>query len=242
MAGLTVLIDHVAQLRDQMKTAGPDPVDAAVLAKLAGVDGIGITLSEENHAVRLRDLRLLRRTLDCRLVLYMVPNSEMVGLALDIKPDRVVLLPEAPISEPIGQAVDLSLGAKDLFETVGTLQANAISVGVTINPTPQQAKAARQLDVNWVLLDVGALKAAASVVAQTRELDNMIDTIKMAHKLRLNIAIGNGLDYRLIKLFKGVMEIDEFSIGRSVVAKAVLVGMDQAVRDMLRVIRNLRMP
>lgn len=238
MPGLTVLLDHIAGLRDAMGSSGPDPVAAAVLAQLAGADGIGYSLRGTLPMSVERDARLLRQTVHGRLVLHMTPLSEMVGLALDVKPERVVLMPAKQLDEPIGHGL-VPVDTEALAETVDTLKANGISVSVCISPTPQQAKAARQIGADWVLLHTGGLKAATSVAVQTRELDNLVDTIKMARKLRLHTALGNGLDYQLVKLFKGVPEIDEFSMGQSVIARAVLIGMERAVGELVQVIRGL---
>jgi len=239
MPGLTVLLDHVAGLRDQMQSASPDPVAVAVLSQLAGADGIGIHLDENRSPALERDVRLLRQTVHCRLVLAMPPDSPMMGLALDVKPERVVLLPETELNGPINYEWDLASDAQPLFETVDTLRTNGISVCICIAPDPQQAKAARQIGANWVRINAVGLKTAESADVQTRELNRIVDTIKMTSKLRLRTAVGGGLDFQLIKMFRGVSEIDEFSMGRSLIAKAVMVGMDSAVREMVQLIRDL---
>lgn len=239
MPGLTVVLDHVASLRDQMQSASPDPVAVAVLSQLAGADGIGLHLDEDHSPALERDVRLLRQTVHCRLVLGMTPDSPMMGLALDVKPERVVLLPETELSGPIDYEWDLTSDAKPLFETVDTLRTHGISVCICIAPDPQQAKAARQIGANWVRINAGGLKTAESADEQTRELNRIVDTIKMTAKLRLLTAVGGGLNFQLIKLFRGVSEIDEFSMGRSLIAKALLVGMDSAVREMVQLIRDL---
>lgn len=239
MPGLTVFLDHVAVLRDQMQSASPDPVAVAVLSQLAGADGIGIHLDENRRPTLDRDVRLLRQTVHCRLVLSMLPDSPMMGLALDVKPERVVLLPETEFNGPIGPEWDLTSDAKPLFETVETLRTHGISVCICIAPDPQQAKAARQIGVDWVRINTAGLKTAESADEQTRELNHIVDTIKMTAKLRLRTAVGAGLDFQLIKMFSGVSEIDEFNMGRSLIAKALLVGMESAVREMVQLIRDL---
>jgi pyridoxine 5-phosphate synthase len=238
MPSLTVMVDYVAALRQSMQSSTPDPVAAATLAELAGADGIGVYLREDRSYLNERDVRLLRQTLHTRLILLMAPSSEMVGNALEIKPERVVLMPEIRKESPIETGMDLSTQGKVLYEIVDTLQSNNISVGLCIQSDPHQAKLAHQLRADWVLIHAGRLSSANSPQTQRQELNRIVDTVKMASKLRLHIAVGRGLDHRLIKLFKDIHEIDEFSIGRNIIARALLVGLDRAVSDMIALIRT----
>lgn len=239
MAGLTVLVDHVATLREAIQSPQPDPVAAAMLADMAGADGIGVYLREDRQYIQERDVRLLRQSVHSRLVLYMSATSEMLGFALDVSPERVVLLPPVGEDGTVERGMDVLVYNKEVLEMVDTLQANGISVGVTVDPEPSQIKSVHQMRANWVQLFSGKLGTAQSAASQNMEWDKIVDAIKMAHRLRLHIAVGGGLNYRLIKLFSGLPEIDEFSLGRSIVAKAVMVGMETAVRDMVSLIRAL---
>ena len=239
MTNLTVVIDHVGGLRRNMATSTPDPLSAAVLAQLAGADGIGVCMQEDSRFISEGDVRLLRQAVHSRLVLYIPATSQMVGFALETKPERVVLIPEKATNDPTVFGLDLAVDHHNMIETIDTLQTNGISVGVCIPADPEQAKLAHQARANWVQLHAGALRAAQSAATQAQELERIIDTIKMAYKLRMRIAVGNGLDYRLIKLFKGLGEIDEFSLGQSIIARAVLTGIEAAVREMLQSIREL---
>lgn len=239
MANLTVMVDRVAGLRESMTLGGPDPASAAVLAELAGADCIGVHLREDRLLTQENDVRLLRQLVGGRLILHMAATSEMVGIALDIKPQRVVLVPDIDAETPPEEGLDLVVQSRNIFETVDTLQSNGISVGVCIAAEPEQAKRAHQLNTTWVQLHAGRLRAATSPVSQSQELANITDTIKMASKLRLRIAIGHGLDHRLIRLFTGLSEIEEFSFGQSMIARAVLKGMDDAVTEMISLIQTL---
>lgn len=239
MAGLTVMVDHVASLREAMQSPAPEPVAAALMAESAGADGIGVYLREDHQPIRERDVRLLRQAIHSRLVLYMAATSEMVGLALDVKPERVVLMPGMRDDGSVEYRFDLVSESKVIYETIDTLQSNGISVGVSIAPEPDQVKTVHQMRANWVHLYAGGLGSAATAAIQTMALSRIIDALKMAHRLRLHIAVGHGLDHRIVKLFAGVREIDEFSLGRHLVARAILVGMDRAVRDMTLLIRSL---
>ncbi len=239
MSSLTVLVDSVAALRESTHAGNPDPTAAAVVAELAGADSIAVYLREDRQVVQERDLHLLRRMVQGRLILHMAATSEMVGIALDVKPQRVVLVPDLDAETPPEDGLDLVLQSRHLFETLDTLQSNGISVGICIAAEPEQAKLAHQLHANWIQIHAGRLKAANTPVMQTQELANITDTVKMASKLRLRIAIGHGLDHRLIRLFKGISEIDEFSIGQSLIARAVLKGMGAAVNEMIGLMRTI---
>ena len=239
MAGLTVLVDHIATLRETMQSPRPDPAAAALLADIGGADGIGVYLREDRRYVQEKDVRLLRQSIHSRLVLYMSASPEMVGFALDVRPERVVLMPPIDEEDQGDNGMTVRTYDKNLLEVVDTLQSNGISVGITVAPAPEQIKAVHQVHANWVQIFSGRLGASKSPASQGQEWDKIVDAVKMAHRLRLHIAVGGGLDYRLIKLFSGLSEIDEFSLGRSIIAKAVLVGMETAVRDMVALIRSL---
>lgn len=239
MPSLTVVVDHVAGLRQTMRSDSPDPCAAAIVAQLAGADGIAVHMREDLQPIRERDLRLLRHSVQSRLIIHMAATSEMVGLALDVKPERVVLVPGIGEETPAEEGLDLIVHSKNIFETVDTLQSNGISVGVCIKAEPEQSKLAHQIRADWIQIHAGRLRGATSPAAQSKALNHIIDTIKMAHKLRLHIAVGHGLDYRLVKLFKGLPEIDEFSIGQGLIARAVLKGMAEAVTEMIEIMRNL---
>jgi pyridoxine 5-phosphate synthase len=239
MPSLTVVLDYVAYLCQIMPVHGPDPAAAAILAQLAGADAIAVHLREDRHYAQDRDVRLIRQVVNVRMILHMAAISEMVGFALDLKPERVVLVPEIGDKIPDERGLDLVIHGKNIIETVDTLQSTGISVSVCIPPEPEQTKLAHQIRAKGVQIHAGRLRAATSAASQRQELDRIIDTVKMAHKLRLNVAIGHGLDSSLIKLFKGLPEIDEFSIGQSLIARALLKGMEGAVSDTIDLIRTL---
>jgi pyridoxine 5-phosphate synthase len=239
MPSLTVVLDTVAAMRLMMPEHGPDPVAAAIIAQLAGADGIAVRLREDRRYTQERDVRMIRQLIDRCLILHMAATSEMVGFALDIKPERVVLVPEISDETPGERGLDLIIHSKNIFETVDTLESTGISVDICIAPEPEQAKLAHQIRASGVQIHAGRLHAAASVPNRRQQLAHITDTVKMAHKLRLKIAIGHTLDFNLIKLFSGLHEIDEFSIGQSIIANALLKGMQSAVRDTIDLIRTL---
>ena len=166
MPSLTVVVDHVASLRQIMRSASPDPCAAAIVAQLAGADGIAVHMREDHQPIQESDLRLLRHAVQNRLILHMAATSEMMGLALDVKPERVVLVPGIRDEAPVDEGLDLIVHSKNIFEIVDTLQSNDISVGVCIKAEPEQAKLAHQIRADWVQIHAGRLKTAASPATQ----------------------------------------------------------------------------
>jgi pyridoxine 5-phosphate synthase len=239
MPVLTIMLDAVAALRETTQANGADPVAAAVVSELAGVDGIGVYLREDRLHTQERDLRLLRQTIQSRLILHMAATSEMVGIALDIKPERVVLVPALREDATSEFGLDLVLHGKELVETIDTLRTNGISVSVCVVPEPEQAKLAHQVRADWVMINTERLSNASAPATQQQELNKIIDTIKMTSKLRLRIAIGGGLNYRLIKLFRAIAEIDEISMGRNLIARAMLKGLTDAIREINILLHHL---
>jgi len=146
MAGLAVNVDHVATLRGARKSSYPDPVAAAVLAELGGADGIVVHLREDRRHIQDRDLRILRRTVQTKLILEMASTNEMIGIALDVQPDLVTLVPEKREELTTEGGLDLISFGNTIGETVGTLQDSGIPVSIFIDPDPDQIKIAHQIN------------------------------------------------------------------------------------------------
>jgi len=240
MAGLAVNIDHVATLRNTREGVSyPDPVAAAVLAELAGVNGIVVHLRKDRRHIQDRDLKILRKIVQTKLILEMASTDEMVGIALDIKPDLVTLVPERREELTTEGGLDLIVHKNAAAETVGTLQNSGIPVSIFIDPDPDQIKLAHRIDTTMVEIHTGTFCEAKTYKKRNRAFSNIVDAAKLAHKLRIGVNAGHGLCYNTIKAFKGLHEIDEFSIGHSIVSRAVLVGMERAVKEMLALIKGL---
>ncbi|MBW1968304.1 MAG: pyridoxine 5'-phosphate synthase [Deltaproteobacteria bacterium] len=239
MAGLSVNVDHVATLREARKGRYPDPVSAAVLAELAGVDGIVVHLREDRRHIKDRDLRILRKVVQTKLILEMASSNEMVGIALDVQPDIVTLVPEKREELTTEGGLDLIVHKDAVAETVGTLQDNGIPVCIFIDPDPDQIKIAHQINASMVEIHTGKFCDAKTSRKRDQAFSNIVDAAKLAFKLRMGVNAGHGICYNTIKAFKGLNEIDEFSIGHSIISRAVLVGMDSAVREMLTLIKEL---
>ena len=239
MAGLAVKIDQVAVLRAARKNQYPDPVTAATLAEMAGADGISVHLRQDRRHIKDRDVRILRSIVQSKLVLEMVSTSEMVGVALDIKPDLVTLVPEKREEATADGGLDLIVHRDDITETVATLQNSGTPVGLLVDPDPEQIKLVHKSNATMVEIHTGAYCDAKTPQKKQQALLNIVDAVKLAHKLKLSVKAGRGLCYKTIKAFKAIPEIDEFTIGHSIVSRAVLTGMQSAVEEMIRLIGAL---
>jgi pyridoxine 5-phosphate synthase len=239
MAGLSVNVDHVATLREARKGRYPDPVSAAVLAELAGVDGIVVHLRQDRRHIQDRDLRILRKVVQTKLTLEMASTNEMVGIALDVQPDVVTLVPEKREELTTEGGLDLIVHKDAVAETIGTLQDNGIPVCIFIDPDPDQIKIAHQINANMVEIHTGNFCDAKTSKKKDQAFSKIVDAAKLAFKLRMGVNAGHGICYHTIKAFKGLNEIDEFSIGHSIISRAVLVGMDRAVREMLALVKSI---
>jgi pyridoxine 5-phosphate synthase len=235
MTGLAVKIDQVATLRESRKSRYPDPVAAAVMAEQAGADAITVHLREDRRHLQDRDIRILREVVQTRLVLEMTSLSEMVGVALDIKPDIVILVPEKREQLSPEGGLELIVHKDDIRETVDTLQNGGIPVGLFIDPDPEQIKLAHRMDAKLLKISSAAFCTATTVQKRHQAFSKLTDAIK----LRFRIIVGNSLCYKTIKAFRGLSEIDEFSIGHSIISQALLKGLDAAIKEMIGLIQTL---
>ena len=239
MAELAVNIDHIATLREARKGASPDPVAAAVLAELAGANGIVCHLREDRRHVQDRDVRLLRKVVQTKLILEMAATSEMVGIALDVRPELVTLVPESREEITTEGGLDLIVHNKSIGETIGALQNNGVPVSIFIDPDPEQIKLAHQAGANRIEIHTGVFCEASGNAKRRQAYAKIVDAAKLAKKLKLGVNAGHGLCYSTIKAFNGLSEIDEYRIGHSIVSRAALVGMDRAVREMRELVNGL---
>lgn len=239
MPTLAVNVDHIATLREARKIDYPDPVAAAILAELAGADGVVVHLREDRRHIQDRDVRLLREVVQTKLILEMAATSEMVGIAMGIKPNVVTLVPEKREELTTEGGLDLIVHKNAIAETVETLQKAGIPVSIFIDPDPEQIKLAHQMDANMIEIHTGTFCEATTTTKKEQTFAHIVDAVKLAHRLGLGVNAGHGICYQTIRAFKGLGEIDEFSIGHSIVSRAVLVGMERAVREMKHLIKTL---
>jgi pyridoxine 5-phosphate synthase len=233
---LAVNIDHVATVREARRGSEPDPVHAAVLAELAGARGIIVHLREDRRHIQDRDVHLLRQTVRSHFNLEMAATDEMVGIALKVKPDRATLVPERREELTTEGGLDV-LGLRDsLLAAIRQLQEGGVLVSCFIDPEPDQVKAAARLGTDIVEIHTGAYANARDAEGEARELQRVQRAAQLAAKLDLTVVAGHGLDYHNVTPIAAIREIEELSIGHAIIGRALMVGMDKAVRDMRELI------
>jgi pyridoxine 5-phosphate synthase len=234
---LGVNIDHVATLREVRKAAYPDPVQAAFLAEEAGADQITVHMREDRRHIQERDLRLLKQTVRTKLNLEMAATQEMLNVALEVKPDTVTLVPERREELTTEGGLDVTQRKENITSIVRLLQDADIAVMLFIDPDLDQVRAAHKADATGIELHTGKY-AEASGSQQSRELDRLGESIQLAKKLGLTIAAGHGLHYHNVQPLLRFADLEELNIGHSIVARAVMTGMKDAVADMVRCLRK----
>ena len=239
MASLGVNIDHIANVREARRTVEPDPVPMALLAELGGTDGITVHLREDRRHIQDRDVRLLRQTVRSRLNLEMAATAEMVAIALEIKPDMVTLVPERREEVTTEGGLDVAGQRSQLSAVVEQLQSNEIPVSLFVDPDAEQLQACRDSGARWVELHTGAY-AEAAWTEQPQELARIIEGCATARSLGLRVNAGHGLTYQNVEPIAAIEGMEELNIGHTIVARALVVGLEQAVRDMKALIQNPR--
>jgi len=231
MPELGVNIDHVATLRQARKTYEPDPVAAAVLAELAGADSITIHLREDRRHIQDRDLRLLRETVTTKLNLELSVADEIVGIACQVKPDQATLVPERREEVTTEGGLDVASHQTAVASAVKKLQAAGIAVSLFIDPDSKQIQLSKDLGAEAIELHTGKY-ALARGAAQQRELAALVAAGKLASDLGLRLHAGHGLNYHNVGPVAAIPKMLELNIGHSIISRAVLVGLERAVREM----------
>jgi pyridoxine 5-phosphate synthase len=234
---LCINIDHVATLREARGGVEPDPVTAAQLCELAGAEGIVCHLREDRRHINDRDLRLLRDTVKTKLDLEMAATDEIIKIAIETLPDLVTLVPERRQELTTEGGLDVAGHRHHLRDVVQELRRHDIPVSLFIDPLPLQVEAAREVDADFIEIHTGAY-AEARNEEQAREL---LATVRAAaalgRKLGLRVNAGHGLNYLNITPFRQIEEVEEVSIGHAILARALFVGLERAVREMLSLTR-----
>ena len=240
---LHINIDHVATVRQARRTDEPDPVRAAVLAELGGADGITVHLREDRRHIQDRDVRLLRQTLRTGLNLELAVADEILELALELGPMVATLVPER--REEVTTEGGLSLEAAGDRERVGTalgrLKGAGIRTSLFIDPISESIDRAAALGADAVELHTGSYaRAWTPGRVPAAEVDRLRESAERAAGLGLGVHAGHGLTYENVAPVAALGPIEELNIGHSVVSRAVLVGMERAVREMREVLRRAR--
>jgi pyridoxine 5-phosphate synthase len=237
MAKLGLNIDHVATVRQARGGIDPDPVAAAVIGELAGAEGITIHLREDRRHIQDRDLNLLRQTVKTKLNLEMAATQEMVKIAIKVKPEQVTLVPEKRQELTTEGGLDVILSLKSISESVKRLQDNGICVSLFVDPNQEQIKAANKSGADYIEIHTGSYAEAFGTADMRHELEKIDTVIRLAAKVGLGINAGHGLNYVNIKPVAVLGGIEEYNIGHSIISRAVMVGLDRAVRDMVDLIK-----
>jgi pyridoxine 5-phosphate synthase len=232
MIRLGVNIDHVATLRQARRGHEPEPAAAAVLALLGGADGITIHLREDRRHIQDRDVPLLRAVLNCRLNLEMACSDEIIKIALANKPDEATLVPEKREELTTEGGLDIIANQKTVSDAVKRLKDGGIQVSLFIDPTSEQVEMAKKLQADAIEFQTASYSEAKSEKAIEQELAKLRKASSLAKNLGLHVHMGHGLNYHNVQAICKIPEVEELNIGHSIVSRAVLVGMQQAVRDM----------
>jgi pyridoxine 5-phosphate synthase len=236
MSKLAVNVDHVANIRQARGIDVPDPVTAAALAELAGAHGIVVHLREDRRHIQDRDVRVLRRTVKTKLNLEMAATPEMIKIALEIKPDLVTLVPEKRQELTTEGGLDVKGNATALEKAVGELREAGIRVSMFVDPDVAQIKSSIDVGADIVELHTGTYAETKNYASCLIEAETLTKAAIFASKAGLQVSAGHGLNYRNVEVIARIEQIEELSIGHSIVARAVVVGIAQAVREMLALV------
>jgi pyridoxine 5-phosphate synthase len=235
---LGVNIDHIATIRQARQANEPDPIAAAVLAELAGADGITAHLREDRRHMQDRDVRLLRETVSTHLNLEMAATEEMVTIALDLKPDYVTLVPERREEVTTEGGLDVAGQLAKMKSVVDRLQAAQIPVSMFIDADSTQIKATQATGAQFIELHTGCYANATGDQAIAKELAHLSRGCAEAIALGLRVNAGHGLTYQNVYPVASLPGMEELNIGHSIISRAVLVGIDRAIREMKLAMRG----
>ena len=238
MALLGVNIDHVATIRQARRASEPDPVQAAVLAELGGADAITIHLREDRRHIQDRDVRILRETVRLRLNLEMAVSDEITRIALQTLPEQATLVPERREEVTTEGGLDVITHAQRIKQCADQLTGAGILVSLFIDPDIEQVRKTRELNIPAVELHTGAYAEARTPQARLAELDRLREAGLYAVSQGLILNMGHGLTYDNVRPVARLHGVHELNIGHSIISRAVLVGLERAVREMKQLVAS----
>lgn len=236
MAKLGINVDHVATLRQARGTKYPDPLAAALLAERGGGDQITVHLREDRRHIQDSDVRLLKRSLQTELNLEMAATQAMVAFAIEVQPHSATLVPEKRQELTTEGGLDCLKNRKALAKFVPLLQQKGVRVSLFIDPDPKQIEMAKELKSDAIEIHTGRYADARLPKEQEVELARIRAAAALGKKLGLWVACGHGLHYQNTAPVAEIPEIVEFNIGHSIMARALFVGMESAVREMKKLL------
>jgi len=235
---LGVNVDHIATIRQARRASEPDPVRAAVLAELGGADGITVHLRADRRHIQDRDVEILRQVVTTRLNLEMAATQEMLRIALTVKPDQVTLVPERREELTTEGGLDVMLNATQLRPVIRALRDGGIHVSLFVDPDLGQVKESYKIDSQAVEINTAAFADARDSVSREAALRKTVDAVRHGKKLGMAVHAGHGLNYSNVGPLAAIAELEELNIGHSIVARAALLGMERAVREMAELLRR----
>lgn len=235
MVELGVNIDHVATLRQARNTYEPDPVWAAVLAELGGADGITVHLREDRRHIQDRDLRLLRETVTVKLNMELACESGVIDVACAVRPNQATLVPERRQEVTTEGGLDVLSNATSVARAVERLRGAGVFVSLFLDPDLEQIEAGARLGAEAVELHTGAYALSQGATRQ-EQLVKLVNAGKRVRELEMSLHAGHGLNYHNVRPVAALAGMRELNIGHSIVARAVLVGLERAVREMKRLL------
>ncbi len=238
MINLNVNIDHVATIRQARGGNDPDPVTAAVNAELAGATGIVCHLREDRRHINDRDLRMLRETVRSKLDLEMAATDEIINIALDVVPDLVTIVPEKRMELTTEGGLDVLKEMARFTKLCERMHEKSIEVSFFVDPIEEQIEAAKKAGADMVELHTGYYANARGKQNIETELNRIITGAEFAGWAGLKVAAGHGLNYVNVQPVCYVHEFDELSIGHAIISRAVMTGLDKAVRDMIGLLNS----
>ena len=230
-------VDHIATLRNVRGENLPDPVTVALIAEQAGVDGIVVHLREDRRHINERDVRLLRELITTKLDLEMAATEEIIRIACDVGPELSTIVPEKRQELTTEGGINVIDNIDHLKRSIIELHKSEIEVSLFIEPDLEQVNAAAEIESDFIEIHTGVFANALSEEDQFDELEKIRVAVKQAKKLGLGVNAGHGLNYQNIKIFRELGDIDEVSIGHAVIARALITGIESAVKEMISLTR-----
>ncbi|OGU57900.1 MAG: pyridoxine 5'-phosphate synthase [Ignavibacteria bacterium GWF2_33_9] len=240
MITLNVNIDHIATLRNSRGGSEPEPIIAAGIAELAGATGIVAHLREDRRHMKDRDIRLLREIIQTKFDLEMAATDEIIQIALEIKPDLVTIVPEKRQELTTEGGLDVRANNDSLSTLCKKMHDAGIEVSLFVDPDEMQIEEAKIVGADMVELHTGVYANARGEAQIKQELKEIIAGVEFAHNIRLKVAAGHGLNYVNTQAISRIPNIQELSIGHSIISRAAFVGLDNAVKEMLHIMHNCK--
>lgn len=237
MVKLCVNIDHVATLRQARRGIDPDPIYAAVLCELAGCDGITVHLREDRRHINERDLQLLRQIVKTKLNLEMALSDEIIEIACQVKPDQITLVPEKREEITTEGGLDVVRYHKKIKKVVENFSKYGI-ISIFVDPDIEQIKAASDTGAQFIELHTGRYANAKTEVESQQRLEELKRASSVGSQYGFRLNAGHGLNYQNVVPVSRIEKIEDLNIGHAIISRAVMVGLDQAVREMIELIKK----